>query len=653
MNESEFEKWMRLHQSRNLAELPDHLRDSWLYCRQIGLDASAASLPRIDDKQFEYAKQDSFKLFVFANKVLANKVRELEHTNIGLALFNADGILLRLYGSKGFFQWAQSQSITVQTYWSEEDIGTNAVSLGLKHRMGFHVYGAMHYAKAFLDVDVAFSPCLLERELSQQLLGGVALLQAENPLNTYFDPTVLTNSLVKEIGLRLYFSDSSELLNISLEQGILSLDFSNNRRRIIYLNHFLCELFHLESSAVYFKEVEEVFDPLPANKLFWSVLSSHKNVENVILPISINGCEQKFILSSMHYSANNLGFVGIKIFISPVNEIHGASSSSKPRSIPITFNSLIGKDDAYLSAVSTAKMVSRTDSTILLLGESGVGKDMFAQAIHNTSHRKDGPFVAINCAAIPKELISSELFGYSDGAFTGSKRGGHKGKIEEADGGTLFLDEIGDMPLSLQTVFLRFLEQKTIERLGSNRQVSIDVRIIAATNANLIEKVAQKEFREDLYYRLNVITLRLPSLRERPDDIERLAFYFLDIYAFQQNCGPMTFSPAAISLLRSLPWKGNIRELKNLIEGLVMLYPASEIQVEQVVERMNIKQNLSDHYESKIQSQPPISTVDRWILTREQLEKSLAEAKYNKSLAAQNLGISRKTLYKWIKRYGL
>lgn len=234
--------------------------------------------------------------------------------------------------------------------------------------MGFHVYGAMHYAKAFLDVDVAFSPCLLERELSQQVLGGVALLQAENPLNTYFDPTVLTNSLVKEIGLRLYFSDSSELLNISLKQGILSLDFSNNRRRIIYLNHFLYELFHLESSAVYFKEVEEVFDPLPANKLFWSVLSSHKNVENVILPISINGREQKFILSSMHYSANNLGFVGIKIFISPVNEIHGASSSSNPRSIPITFNSLIGKDDAYLSAVGTAKMVSRTDSTILLFG---------------------------------------------------------------------------------------------------------------------------------------------------------------------------------------------------------------------------------------------------------------------------------------------
>jgi len=218
-----------------------------------------------------------------------------------------------------------------------------------------------------------------------------------------------------------------------------------------------------------------------------------------------------------------------------------------------------------------SKAAAGSDSTILLLGESGTGKDVFAQAIHNASGRNRGPFVAINCGAIPRELIASELFGYTEGAFTGAKRGGSPGKFELADGGTLFLDEIGEMPAELQTTLLRVLEQKTVTRIGGTEVIPVNVRIIAATNKDLSKEVVRGTFRQDLYYRLNVVSIRLAPLRERKEDIIPLARHFIGHLSAKLGKEPLKLENKVTSLIQSYCWPGNVRELQNVVERALHL----------------------------------------------------------------------------------
>jgi transcriptional regulator with PAS, ATPase and Fis domain len=218
--------------------------------------------------------------------------------------------------------------------------------------------------------------------------------------------------------------------------------------------------------------------------------------------------------------------------------------------------------------VEVARMAARSSSNVLIEGESGTGKELFAQAIHNASRRSAGAFVAVNCGAIPRELIASELFGYSEGAFTGAKKGGNPGKFELADGGTLFLDEIGDMPLEQQVALLRVIQDKSISRIGSNQVIPVDVRIICATNKNLLELMQTGRFRQDLYYRLNVINLRILPLRERKEDIPLLFEHFLQ--QMNQDCRSIIPNDFTERLL-SYDWPGNVRELQNTVERIIHL----------------------------------------------------------------------------------
>lgn len=235
----------------------------------------------------------------------------------------------------------------------------------------------------------------------------------------------------------------------------------------------------------------------------------------------------------------------------------------------VSFGDIIGESAEIENVKFLARKVAGSNSTVLIRGESGTGKEMFARAIHNDSSRRDGPFVAVNCAAIPEPLLESELFGYEDGAFTGARRGGKMGKCELAIGGTLFLDEVGDIPLFLQSKFLRMLQERSIERVGGNKTIPVDIRIIAATNRNLEEMIVNREFREDLYYRLNVIPIFLPPLRKRKEDISTVSEYFLSKYATKLEKNIDSLSPDTAALLNSYSWPGNLRELENAIECAV------------------------------------------------------------------------------------
>lgn len=309
------------------------------------------------------------------------------------------------------------------------------------------------------------------------------------------------------------------------------------------------------------------------------------------------------------------------------------------------FEDIIGSSSKIVEVKKLAMKASLTDSNVLIMAESGTGKELFAHAIHRNSKRCYSAFVKVNCAAIPHELLEAELFGYDEGAFTGAKKGGKIGKFEIADGGTIFLDEIGDMPLNMQAKLLRVIQEKEIERVGSTTPKKIDVRIIAATNKNLEELVAQGKFREDLYYRLNVITLNIPPLRERKKDISELAYYYLNKLSAKYNKRVESISKNALKKLVEYSWPGNIRELINVIERAVNI-----IEDEQELDLHHLPSKISGI--SRMTYIKPLDDILRET-ERNVLIDTLKYTKGNKSEAAKLLKISRSNFYEKLQKYNL
>lgn len=304
------------------------------------------------------------------------------------------------------------------------------------------------------------------------------------------------------------------------------------------------------------------------------------------------------------------------------------------------FENIMGSSDKLKSSMELAKKVAPTDATVLLLGETGTGKEVFAQAIHNGSSRAGKPFVALNCSAFTKDLLESELFGHKAGAFTGAVKD-KKGLMEEAGGGTLFLDEIGEMPVELQSKLLRVLETGEFIKVGDTKAMKVNVRIIAATNRNLSQEVSGGHFREDLYYRLNVFAIELPTLRERKEDIEVLANYYIRFFAAKTAKKIKGLSKEALKLLQKHAWKGNIRELKNVIERAVILESGNELTVDALpYDLQNGGANQSSYFE--------LSAMEKG-----HIQKVLAFAKGNKTEAARLLNIGLTTLYRKMEEYGL
>ena len=304
-----------------------------------------------------------------------------------------------------------------------------------------------------------------------------------------------------------------------------------------------------------------------------------------------------------------------------------------------SFNEIIGTSHLIKEAVLLAQKIAATEASVLLLGETGTGKDVFANAIHNASKRNAQPFVAINCSAFTKELLEAELFGHKAGAFTGAIKD-KKGLFETADKGTLFLDEIGELNIELQSKLLRVLENGEFIKLGDTKTTKVDVRIIAATSRNLEQSIAEYHFREDLYYRLNVVSIMLPALRNRKEDIAQLAQYFSNYFAVKQDKKIM-LSNAAIKLMEAYEWKGNIRELKNTMERAVILTETDEILPAQLPYEIQKNAPASDNNLS-------LASVEKY-----HINKVLKHFQNNKTKTAEAIGIGLTTLYRKMEEYGI
>lgn len=466
-----------------------------------------------------------------------------------------------------------------------------------------------------------------------------------------------------EEGKILLFQDISELekmaeeletvkkLKLTIEttleyayDGILMTDEKN---RITMVSPPMLELFSLEKNEVLHKPVEQVLPQLKLGNVFQSEMAEVSDFNEM------NGI--RYIVNRIPIKKDGkvIGAIG-KVMFRQLNEVselfkrlqkaeNKASffheQLQKSESARFTWDHIFSKDPYMEKLKKSAAKAAKGRSTVLIRGESGTGKELFAHAIHNSSARSERKFIVVNCAAIPEDLLESEFFGYEEGAFTGAKLRGKIGKFDLANGGTLFLDEIGDMSLSLQAKLLRVLQEREFYRVGGNVRVKVDVRIIAATNRNLEEMVRQGKFREDLYYRLNVISLNIPPLRDRVQDVEYLIMELMKELNSMLGTSITGIASSAKTALLRYEWPGNVRELRNVLERAMTFAEHGKIQAE----------DLPDYLLSPLIKQ--ISLAEDAELGA--IRKALSQTNGNKAKAAKLLGISRSGLYEKIKKYQL
>lgn len=345
--------------------------------------------------------------------------------------------------------------------------------------------------------------------------------------------------------------------------------------------------------------------------------------------------------------------------MTPVERLQNIEQQVRRQLLPrdgrpqVSFQNIIGKSPALTSAIHTAGQYARVDSPVLIYGQSGTGKEMFVQSIHNASRRRNGPFVVINCAALPENIIESELFGYEKGAFTGALSSGKQGLFLQGHQGTVFLDEVSEMPLHVQARFLRVLQEHEVTPVGGFKVIPVDIRVIAASNRDLKEMVRQKKFREDLYYRISVLTMSLPPLSEREGDIELLIRHFIREKRTELKLEVCDVEAAAIQYLRALPWPGNIRQLSNVIERAMVLCPGTVLDLDTARKAVSLSEtsfSFDDSGESADSAQLQNGLDD---LQKEIIQAALERNGYSRKKTADELGISASTLYRRMKQFGL
>ena len=665
----ELSHWVALHDGEYKTELPPAMAKSWDISYSLGVNPDKEALDIYAPQKYLGLKEQFALIFIYANRAANIYLPTIENKDVAIALFDDGGCLMRLYGSKFFLSSLDDMGISRWSKWDIASSGANAVSLGFSLNQTVTMSGAQNFCKALMPVHVCFSPFSVVTNYlfagakplgateQYTLSGGVALIyrDAQEEENCH----TMSTAMIREIATHLFFVDIlSKTLPMSSEGAlVIDKDISNGEMTIINYNQRLFSVLEIPQQYLFAKKIAALIDPGPVNQELWDIISREQTKREHNIDITVQGVRASYIVSLIVQEQPGLRVKNIHLFFDTEKRINQYISTRIGNNARMSFQNIIGRTPVFLRTVEHAKLMAQSDSNILILGESGVGKDLFAQAIHNASKRRNGPFIVVNCGALPRELIVSELFGYVAGSFTGSKKGGNIGKFELANTGTIFLDEIGDMPLDLQVMLLRVIENKSFMRLGGTRETSIDVKIISATNSNLVHNVEQKRFREDLYFRLSTLQINIPSLRDRPEDIVFLSEHFLQSSSKKLHVSPPALSESAKALLKALPWKGNVRELQNLFEYLSLAYAGEVIEPKHINSYMNSMYQTRNNIDFTYDYEPQVVSGDSssWSrkIPKQHLESVLLANRFNKSLAAKELGVSRKTLYRWMKEHNL
>lgn len=658
-NESIYDAWKAFIQTGSLNHqvVRPEIAESWKRCKRMNVDPYGGVCNHIlTGEGLEHLLKNNEELIRVSRPFLYNLYKFFKNSGFFVLLLDAEGYILDFFGDKIMEEEAANIHFMKGACWKEEYVGSTTMGVILHHREPLQMTGSEHYCKKSHNWTCSAAPIFDE---SEEMIG---IVNVSGPCNEAHKHTLgMVVAAVEAI------------------QHLLTIRKKNRELQVI--NERMINIFNTVSEAIIIVDSHkkiEMMNPV-AEKILGKDFALGKPVNEIIQ----GSYSKRIILNELEFYdkesvlKTSTGKVeclitgvpikdeshsdGMAIVIRPMDKIQKLVKRFGNHQARLDFSDIIGGSTKIKDIIQVASRASEIEGTVLLEGESGTGKEIFAQAIHNRSRRRKGPFVAVNCGAIPRELVGSELFGYVEGAFTGAFRGGRPGKFELASHGTIFLDEIGDMPLEQQVSLLRVLQERKVIRVGDNKEIPVDVRVICASNKNLFNEVERGNFRQDLYYRLNVISIKIPPLRERGEDIELLFRYFVNAMGEKSGCKIKEIDPLIFYYFSQYHWPGNVRELQNVAERMMSISNSPILSLKNVPEEIckgtNIKAKNTSITKGKIPDNVPVEEMRKKKKQlveekeRTMIQELLMEYNGNISQVSKTLGVSRNTVYRKLRKY--
>lgn len=630
---------------RETGEIPPGVRpmiaSSWMRSRDFHVNMTKPLRAPILSRPELHSLQAANQTLIDIAKPIMEKMHSLvgETKNL-ISLHNPDGYMLYSCGDEYYAEMETESSFSLGVCWQERYIGTNGITLAVLEDSPVQVYGAEHYCAAQHDGTCSAAPI---HDRDGKIIGVLNMAGKDwsGTLHTLGLVALATFSIENQLTL-LHSYRLVDTAISSISEGIVVVDQELCIQRINLGGE---QILRAKKESLLGHSISTWFG------------SRHEELQlrlqKEIAPFSF--AEEELIVGEHHISCNISIFPivveqhpeGAVLLLRRSRSINALANQVMGNQARYAFDSIITQAPQILRTIQTMESIAATNCTVLLEGESGTGKELFAHAIHSASNRKNGPFIAVNCASLPHSLVESELFGYEKGAFTGALGQGNPGKFELADGGTVFLDEIGELPLEIQSKLLRVLDTHRIFRIGGKAEKHLDIRVIAATNRDLQREVRNFNFREDLYYRINVLSFHIVPLRERVGDVPVLANYFIDEINRRGERNSKIISPECMRILEQHTWPGNVRELQNVILRAYYCSGKSEAILPEHLPD-DLLHPLSNTQELQIKQYFEEDSAQKG-----KIERVLAQCNGDTKRACQQLGVSRATLYRYLSYYNL
>ncbi|SIT46989.1 GAF modulated sigma54 specific transcriptional regulator, Fis family [Paraburkholderia piptadeniae] len=631
--------------STDVRSVVDH---SWQRCLVSRVDPAANHAPPpVGEDQLMQWRETNMRL-LNASVPLMQQTRELlSQTGTVMLLANPDGTILQQEGEMRIVEPAREVGLIPGCNWTEVNCGTNAIGTALALKQAVQIHGAEHFCAGIKRWTC--SATVIRDPIDGHVLGVIDVSGLADTYSRY--SLALAVSLAGRI--------ESRLAKDAMERRLRLLDRCTSG----FASHASDAILVVDDEGRLVKANAQVvpalrrlgFDvQLDAGFVLPGIDSKARHPVTANAPAWLRYAH----VETLREGAVVLGFM---VVIPGTAHVRGAITSAtsvrgrdRPRDASSAFGRIVGDSSTLRAAVDKARQLAPSKVPVLLLGDTGVGKELFAQGIHQASERADGPFVALNCGGLSRDLLASELFGYAEGAFTGARKSGAAGKIEAADGGTLFLDEIGEMPLDIQPHLLRVLEENEIYRLGENSPRKVNFRLVAATHRDLKDAIAKGTFRMDLFYRIAVTTVSIPSLRERREDLPALIAYWLRHLCECYGLPPRSFDDEAYACLLNYAWPGNVRELRNAIEGALLLADGPAITADKLPAEVGAaRPSVEQLAPQELHEAVAVTGESLKMAEAEYIRQALARHRGNLTQAAAQLGIAKSTLYEKLRRYDL
>lgn len=619
----------------------DCIAASWKRCMSRGLNPFTRLQYSVKPEKITGQRE----LIIKSRPFLDNLYNLVKGSDFMVILADSQGAIVKVLGDLVIKQKMKNIPLQEGVGWGEEKFGTNCIDLAIREKKPVQVFATEHFMQElhFLSGSAApfFSP-------QGDILGVLTMLGAYSDFHPHTLGMVVAS--VKAIENRLLYMEAARSLERSYKEattiieemssGLISADACG---KITILNSVACKMLGIPSGNRVGMSIGALWGD---DCVFMQALKDGRDFFNREVNLMVNGVPLRFSSALRIIKDKKEKVLGMIISLWEYKAIRRLANKAFGAQASFSFDDIYGNHPSIQQALSIARRAAHSQNTVLILGESGTGKELFAQAIHNAGERARGPFIVVNCAGIPRELVESELFGYEAGAFTGARKEGRPGKFELAHGGTIFFDEIGDMPLEMQAKLLRVLQDKNVTRLGGQFPMSIDARVIAATNRNLLSMVDEGTYRLDLFYRINVISLQIPPLRSRETDILPLADIFLRNTCLRMRLtAAPSLSREAQKRLLEYSWPGNVRELQNVIEQSVFNLNGAD-----TIEETHLPEKL-------LRISSPGRGNGQGMTLELQEAKLIADTlqicQGNITRCARMLGIGRNTLYRKMRKYSI